>query len=186
MMTGLLQAAEKRQETRAQEQRKVFLNAEALEGDTQTFLNSLVPSLQQVLLKVSSKGSSYVSRSTSETSHFYRGQVIENAKLHLGYFVDTSSYRSWVALNLVWERKARLVFAFHGIGSPFSGSLVCAPFFEFRDSDEYQQAHSTLVPVTDEAFVFFYTETLVRTEERFRAWRDKVITVMLKQLGESL
>lgn len=186
VMSGLMKAAEKSQETREAEQRKVFQHAEALESETLTFLNNLVPSLQQVLIKVSARGSAFGSRSTPDTSHFYRGQIIENANKHLDYFVDTSSYKSWVALNLVWERKARLVFTFHGIGRPFSGSLVCAPFFEFRDSDEDQQAHSTLVPVTDEAFVFFYNEPLPRTQERFRTWRDKVVAVALKQLGESL
>jgi Fic family protein len=186
VMTGLMQAAEKTRETREAEQRKVFQHAEALESETLTFLNNLVPSLQQVLLKVSTRGNAFGSRSTPDTSHFYRGQIIENANNHLDYFVDTSSYKSWVALNLVWERKARLVFAFHGIGRPFTGSLVCAPFFEFRDSDEEQQSHSTLVPVTDEAFVFFYNESIARTQERFRTWRDKVVAVALKQLGESL
>lgn len=186
VMTGLMKAAEKTRETREAEQRKVFKHAEALESETLTFLNNLVPSLQQVLLKVSTRGNAFGSRSTAETSHFYRGQIIENANKHLDYYVDTSSYKSWVALNLVWERKARLVFAFHGIGRPFSGSLVCAPFFEFRDSDEEQQSHSTLVPVTDEAFVFFYNEPLARTKERFCTWRDKVAAVALKQLGESL
>lgn len=186
VMSGLMTAAEKSRETREAEQRKVFQHADTLESETLTFLNNLVPSLQQVLLKVSARGSAFGSRSTPDTSHFYRGQIIENANKHLDYFVDTSSYKSWVALNLVWERKARLVFAFHGIGRPFSGSLVCAPFFEFRDSDEEQQSHSTLVPVTDEAFVFFYNEPLARTQERFRTWRDKVVAVALKQLGESL
>lgn len=186
VMSSLMKFAEKSRETREQEQRKVFSYAEVLEKETFEFLENLVPNLQQVLLKVSSNGSAFCSRSTPETNHFYRGQIIENANKHLDYFVDTSSYKSWVTLNLVWERKARLVFAFHGIGRPFTGSLVCAPFFEFRDNDDDQQAHSTIVPVIDEAFVFFYNEQLAQTKERFGSWRNTVVAVALKQLGESL
>ena len=138
------------------------------------------------LLRVSIRGSAFVSRSSADTSHFYRAQIIENANHHLDYYADTASYRSWLCLNMIWERRARLVFAFHGIGRPFSGSLVCAPFLEFRDSDEDDQVHSTLIPVTDEAFVFFYNESLERTKERFQSWRDKVVAVAIRQLGESL
>jgi Fic family protein len=186
VMAGLMKAADKTRQAREHEQRKVFQHAEALESELVSYLETLVPGLHQVLLHISSRGSAFVNRSNSETSHFYRAQIIENAKHHLDYFADTSSYRSWISLNMVWERRARLVFAFHGIGRPFSGSLVCAPFLEFRDSDEDDQVQLTVIPVTEEAFVFFYNETLSRTRERFRAWRDKVVAVAIRQLGESL
>ncbi|RYD31789.1 MAG: Fic family protein [Verrucomicrobiaceae bacterium] len=186
MMQSLMRTAEKSRESREQDQRRVFQNAEALEEETVAFLETLVGPLRQVLLKISPHGKASVSRSTSETSHFYRAQIIENANRHLDYHADTASYRSWVALNLVWERKASLVFAIHGIGRPFSGSLVCAPFFEFRDDDDEAQVRSTVVPVADEAFVFFHNEPFSSVRERFRIWRDKVMTVALKQLEQSL
>ena len=186
IMGGLMKAAEKSRETRVQEQRRVFEDAKALETDTASYFEGLVPNLQQVMLRVSARGAAFVNRSTPETNHFYRAQIIDNARNHLDYYADTASYRSWVTLNLVWERRARLVFAFHGIGRPFSGSLVCAPFLEFRDNDEDEQIHSTIVPVADEAFVFFFNEPLARIRERFGTWRDKVVAVALKQLAESL
>lgn len=186
VMGSLMKAAEKSRATREQEQRKVFEHAKTLEADTASYFEGLVPSLQQVMLRVSAKGAAFVNRSNSETSHFYRAQIIDNARNHLDYYADTASYRSWVTLSMVWERRVRLVFAFHGIGRPFSGSLVCAPFLEFRDNDEDDQVHSTIVPVTDEAFVFFYNESLARMRERFGVWRDKVVAIALKQLSESL
>lgn len=186
IMAGLIKAADKTRETREKEQRKVFKHAEALESELVSYLETLIPSLQTALLRVSIRGSAFVSRSSTDTSHFYRAQIIENANHHLDYYADTASYRSWLCLNMIWERRARLVFTFHGIGRPFSGSLVCAPFLEFRDSDEDDQVHSTLIPVTDEAFVFFYNESLERTKERFQSWRDKVVAVAIRQLGESL
>lgn len=185
IMSGLMRAAERSRESREQELRTVFTRAQALEADTVTYLESLVPNLQQVMLSVSPRGTAFVRHSNEANSHYYWGQIIENAR-KLDYFVDTSSYRSWVTLNLSWNRRARLVFAFHGIGRPFSGSLVCAPFLEFRDLDEDEQAHSTVMPVTDEGFVFFYNESIEQTKQRFRTWREKVVAVALKQLGESL
>ena len=110
---------------------------------------------------------------------------MENARNHLNYFADTSSYRSWVTLNMSWERRARLVFPFHGIGRPFSGSLVCAPFLEFRDVEENEQTHSTVTPIASEAFVFFYNEDYDNILQRFEKWREKVLTVALKELGET-
>lgn len=185
ILSSLKKTALKSREEREQDQQVVFEHARMLEDRTQSALEALAPELQQVLLTVSSNGSAFVRRSNQGNGHFYWGQIIENARKYLDYFVDTQSYRSWVSLNLVWERKARLVFAFHGIGRPFTGSLVCAPFFEFRDSDD-EQVHSTVVPVTDEAFVFFYNENPQSLQQRFDDWRDKVVAVALKQLEESL
>jgi hypothetical protein len=186
VMGSLLKTAAKTKETREREQRKVFEHSKALEADTEDYLRRLVPSLQEVMLRLSQNASCFVSRSTEETDYFYRAQIIQNARDHLDYFADTSSYRSWVSLNFNWERRARLVFAFHGIGRPFSGSLICAPFFEFRDLDDGEQAHSTIIPVAEEGLIFFYNEPLDRTQERFRAWRDRVVTVALKEFEKSL
>lgn len=185
-LDDLLKVAVRSKEAREREQRAVFDHSRALEGDTAAAFDTLVPDLQQALLQVSSRGAAFVTKSSESNDYYYRGQIIENARNHLDYYADTTSYRSWVTLNMVWERRARLVMAFHGIGRPFSGSLVCAPFFEFRDNDEDDQVHSTIVPVTDEAFVFFYNEKLSVLQERFKIWRDKVVTVALKQLAESL
>ncbi len=87
---------------------------------------------------------------------------------------------------MVWERKARLVFAFHGIGRPFSGSLVCAPFLEFRDADDEGHIDTAVIPVAEEAFVFFYNETAARALERFQPWRERVLTVAIRELSKNL
>ena len=185
IMSGLMKSAQRSREVREQELRKVFDHAATLETDTVANLEILIPDLQQVMWKINSSGKAFVKRSTEATSHYYWGQIIENAR-RLDYFVDNSSYRSWITLNMVWNRRARLVVAFHGIGRPFSGSLICAPFLEFRDLDEDEQAHSIVMPVTDEGFVFFYNEKLAQLKERFTRWLEKVVAVTLKQLGDSL
>jgi len=186
ILDSLKRAANQTRETREQEKKKVFEYSKVLETELKTSLDALLPDLQQVMLRLDNNGAAYVTTVTPTTSHYHLGNVFQNAKEHLKYFADTSSYRSWVALTLSWERRIRLVFHFHGIGRPFSGSLVCAPFLEFRDSDEDDHVQSTTVPVTDEAFVFFYNEPLSAIQERFNSWREKVVTVALKQFGESL
>lgn len=182
---NLARVAAKTKEARQQEQKKVFAYSAAVEQELVAHLETLRPELQQVMLSLDPRGAVFVRRSTEPTNHYYWGQIVENAQ-NLGYFADSSSYRSWVTLNMTWNRRARLVFAFHGIGRPFSGSLICAPFLEFRDLDEEQQSYSSVIPVTDEGFIFFYNEPLEQIKQRFGVWRDKVTTVALKQLGESL
>jgi hypothetical protein len=186
VLGGLLKAADETHEQKQKALRGVFDRAHVLEDDLVKRLESLTPDITTALLRVHKSSTVLVSRSDELTRHYFRSQIIENAKFHLHYFVDTADYRSWVALNMIWQRRARLVFAFHGIGRPFSGSLVCAPFLEFRDTDEGDAVLASLVPVASEAFVFFYNETEARTLERFKPWRERVLTVALKELSQNL
>jgi len=186
VLGGLLDAAHGRQEQKRQALRGVFKHAEALANDVQTRLETIVPDVTAALQRITPNGTAFITRSNENTDHYYRSQIIHNAKYHLRYFADTSDYRAWVCLNMVWERKARLVFAFHGIGRPFSGSLVCAPFLEFRDTDDEGHFDTAIVPAAEEAFVFFYNETEGRALERFRPWRERVLTVALRELSQNL
>ena len=186
VLGGLLDAAKQRQEQKLLVLRRVFKHAEALAEDTIARFEDISPTITTALQRVTHSAAAFVSQSDQHTDHYYRSQIIINAKHHLKYFADTSDYRAWVSLNMIWERKARLVFAFHGIGRPFSGSLVCAPFLEFRDADDEGHVDTAVVPVTDEAFVFFYNETEARVLDRFHPWRERVLTVALSELSKNL
>ncbi len=186
VLGGLLSAASERQEQKLQKLRKVFGHAESLADDVVKRLEAIVPDLTTALLRVSPNGAAFIARSNENTNHYYRSQIVHNAKYHLKYFADTSDYRAWVCLNMVWERRARLVFAFHSIGRPFSGSLVCAPFLEFRDTDDEGHIDTAVIPIAEEAFVFFYNETEARALERFRPWRERVLAVALRELSKNL
>lgn len=83
-------------------------------------------------------------------------------------------------------RRSQLVFAIHGIGRPFNGSLICAPFLEFKDFDEEGQMRVALVPVAEEGFVFFYNEQRDRLLSRFRPWRENVLKVAVRELTQNL
>lgn len=183
---GLLKAADKVAAKKLAELKGVFNLAVELQDDLNSRLLAIAPSIGSALQKVSSNATAFVSRSNQDTDHYFRAQIIENAKFHLHYFVDTAEYRNWVALNMVWSRRARLVFAIHGIGKPFNGSLICAPFLEFRDTDEEQQVRSAFVPVAESGFVFFYNETKGRLLSRFAPWRESVLKIALRELTQGL
>jgi Fic family protein len=185
-LRGLLRAADKVSAEKLASLRGVFDLARDLERDLEERLKGIAPSVVKALQRVEPGSTVFVTRSSEHTDHYFRAQIIENAKQHIGYFADTSEYRSWIALNMRWSRRGQLVFAFHGIGKPFNGSLICAPFLEFRDTDEEGQVRSALVPVTEDGFVFFYNETKERLMSRFRPWREEVLKVMLKELAHNL
>jgi Fic family protein len=183
---GLLKAADKIAADKLKTLRGVFKLAETIQQDLDSRLRAIAVGVTPALQKVANTASAFVSQSTPDTDHYFRAQIIENAKFHLHYYVDTAEYRSWIALNMNWSRRARLVFAIHGIGRPFNGSLICAPFLEFRDTDEEGQVRSAFVPVAETGFVFFYNETKDRLLSRFRPWREDVLKVMLKELTQNL
>lgn len=85
-----------------------------------------------------------------------------------------------------WSRRGQLVFANHGIGRPFNESLICAPFLEFKDTEEEEQMRATLVPLAEEGFVVFYNEDREQLLSRFRPWRESVLKVALKELTQNL
>ena len=186
ILGGLFKAADKIAADKLKLLRTVFDRAVEIETDVVGRLNEIAPDISAALKRVSNNAAANVVVSTTETDHYFRAQIFENAQYHLHYFVDTAEYRSWIALNMNWARRLRLVFAIHGIGRPFNGSLICAPFLEFRDTDEEGQVRSALVPVSEGGFVFFYNEKREALLARFKPWREDVIKVALKELTQSL
>ena len=185
-LDGLLKAADKIAADELASLREVFLFARVIEDDIEDRLKAIKPTVGKALQRVLYGGTAYVTRSDQKTDHYFRAQIVENAKNHIGYFADTSEYRSWVALNMRWSRRGHLVFAIHGIGKPFNGSLICAPFLEFKDTDEDDQIRAALVPVAEEGFVFFYNENEERLRSRLRPWRENVLKVALKEVTQNL
>jgi Fic family protein len=165
---------------------RVFDRAQELEGYLEQRLNAIGPKLKAILQRIDPSSGVQMTRSTAENDYYFKGQIIQNAKEYLNYFADTLEYRSWVSLTLYWKRRAKLVYATHSIGRPFSGSLVCAPFLEFYDKDEEGTERAALVPVTDEPFVFFHTDNKADIQRRFDAWLDASIAVFIKELRANL
>lgn len=166
----------------------VFERSREIESILRERLDAVVSDIQNALLHTG-RANVWVSFSNDSTAYYYRAQIVDNARRYLGYFANRVPYQSWVALNMNWRRRARLVFAVHGIGEVFSGSLICAPFLEFRDTDgegEDRLTSSSLVPVTDEGFVFFHTDTPDRVLARFDVWYENVLEFFLRELTDNL
>ena len=185
-LSGLLKAADKIAADQLASLREVFEFAHAVENSLEDRLNAIIPDVAAALQKVTGGATAFVNRANAQTDHYFRAQIIENAKHHIGYFANTAEYRSWVALNLRWSRRGKLVFAIHGIGKPFNGGLICAPFVEFKDNDEEGQMRATQVPASEEGFVFFYNEDEDKLLTRFRPWREDVLRLALKEITLNL
>lgn len=185
-LNGLLHAADKIAADRLAELREVFDLAHKIEDDIKQRLERIQPNLQFALQKIFDRPTVYVDRSYEATDHYFRSQIIDNARNHIGYFANTREYRSWVALKLQWSRRAQLVFSIHGIGTSFNGSLICAPFLEFKDTDEERQLRAAMVPLTDDGFVFFHGEDPDRLLQRFRPWRENILKIVIKELTQNL
>lgn len=185
-LDGLLKAADRVAEDKLASLREVFDLAHVIEADIDNRLAAIRPDVEGALQRISDDAAAFVTRSGQGTDHYFRSQIVQNAKNNIGYFADTNEYRSWVALNMRWSRRGQLVFAIHGIGKPFNGSLICAPFLEFKDTDEEGQIRTALVPVAEEGFVFFYSEEQDRLLSRFALWRERVIKVALRELTRNL
>lgn len=177
LLSGFQTAVDTKLEERFAQYAVVFEIAEELQADIERRLESLREQIDPIVAKLDKRFHATVRRSNTQTDHYYRSQIIEVAKEHLGYFANTAAYRAWVEFNLFWGRKAKLVFAFHGIGRPFNGSLICAPFLEFRDL-----GRSSLFPVAEEGFVFFYNEKKEKVLDNFRIWREQTVKVALKEI----
>lgn len=184
-LSGLRAAAEAVAADRRKSLGYVFGWAQRLQADLRDQLSEIAPEIRSILTGVAPSNVEVICSDT-HNEHFYRSQIIENAKSHLNYFANTAEYRAWVALGMNWRRRAKLVFAFHGIGRFFNGSLICAPFLEFRDADDDGQLRATLVPVAKEGFLFFHTDTEDLLLKRFRPWREQVLAVALSELSRNL
>lgn len=165
--------------------REVFRLAKILEKNVESRLNEIAVEIKDSLQEIVKTANAYVITSSPENDYYFRSQIIENAKHNIGYFADTSEYRSWIALKMYWLRQSQLVFTIHGIGKPFNGSLICAPFLEFKDIDNEGQ-RATLVPIAEESFIFFYNEDQAKLLARFKIWRENVLKVAIKELTQNL
>ena len=186
VLEGLQTAADRIAADKLAELRGVFDLAHKIERDLVQRLEAIRPDIIRALRRVDHRADAKVHQSNKETDYYFRAQILENAKFHLDYFANMGEYRSWAELGMYWTRRAKLVFAIHGFGKPFNGSLVCAPFLEFLDTDEENQTRISFRPVAEEGFVLFYNEDPDRMLARFTPWRENVLKIAIKELTANL
>lgn len=163
-------------------------HAKIIEEDLKDRLEGLALDIKEIYKEIhpGSEVAVYARQSDEKTNHYFRSQIIENAKNHFEYYADTSGYCSWISLQMYWSRRARLVFPIHGIGKRFSGGLICAPFLEFKDIEEKGEPRVSLVPVSEDGFIFFQNEKTEQLKSRFDKWREEVLEVFILELSQNL
>ena len=167
--------------------RKLLSHAIGIEAELKSQLSVLVPKISDVLEKIHPDPTVYISESDENTDHYYRYQIIENAK-RWEYYANTDTYRFWIDLRMYWTRRARLVFYIHGIGKHMNHeALVCSPFLDFKEIDkDNEDLWHDLIPVADDGFVFFKSEQPEQLKRRFSVWLDQVLSTFLIELSQNL
>ncbi len=186
VLSGLTAAAEKTRDTVRDSHKSVVEIALKISEELQDWLERYCGDIKGALQKISTQSEVRVNSSSEHSDYYFRSQIIENARNQYRYFANLREFRHWISLDLYWRRSAKLVFAIHGVGQEFNGTLICAPFMEFRDSDEDGQRHSGPVPLIEDAFLFFHNETLEDTRIRFHPWRESVFNAAMHELTGNL
>lgn len=179
----LMQAAEERKNTL---QQRILSHANTIEQDLKCRLNNLCPSVKKALSKIHPSPNVYVQHSDEKTDHYFHNQIIDNAKNHFGYYANTSTYRSWISLQMYWQRSGRLVFTIHGIGRKFNGELICSPFLEFKDEEKDDGPKASMISVSEDGFIFFQNEQKEKLRIRFKKWMEDVLEVFILELSRNL
>jgi hypothetical protein len=129
VLAGLSRAAEHVGKPQVSLADNVQEHAGTLQIDTISYLSRIEPNILNALQRVTPLAGVSIHRSDSNTDGRFLSQIAENAKNRYGYIPDVSSYRAWISLDMVWRRRARLVFTFHAIGLPgvsLNATLCCA------------------------------------------------------------
>ena len=186
VLSGLTDAAQKAADTGKRQYASVKETAMQVSRELCEWLDSYSGDIKGALQRVSPDGNVVAKEADVNTDHYFRSQIVENARNRLNYFANMGEFRHWVSLNMYWRRHAKLVFAIHGIGREFNGTLICAPFLEFRDRDEEDVQHSSVVPLAEEGFLFFHNEPVETARRRFQPWRDAVFSAAMRELTGNL
>jgi Fic family protein len=167
---------------------RIESHAKIIEEDLKERLKGLALDIKEILEETptGSDVTVHARQSDEKTDYYFRSQIIDNAKSHFEYYADTSRYRSWISLQMYWSRRARLVFPIHGIGKRLGGGLICAPFLEFTDFGEEGEPRVSLVPVSEDGFIFFQNEKPEQLKDRFDKWREEVLEVFILELSQNL
>ncbi|MGH9426927.1 MAG: Fic family protein, partial [Terriglobia bacterium] len=106
----------RRHERVRQEQAKAFELAGQLETVAEERMRALGLDLRNKLQEVDQRYSALAERSNEGNAFWFKKQVVDLAK-QLGYYADTRTYRSWVRLKIIEDRRTEIVIAIHSLGS---------------------------------------------------------------------
>lgn len=119
-----------------------------------------------------------------ENNYWFKHQIVAVAQ-QLDYFADTRTYRGWCSLRIFDEAQTDLVFAFHALGTNFSGVMAVSAFLQSRSAqagaDEMGPADSAgaPIPIAHSVFQFSYLEKVQKVDDRFKHWMKDALVIGL-------
>ena len=114
-------------------------------------------------------------RSNEENDFWFKKQIVDLAR-QLGYYADTRTYRSWVRLKIIEDRRTEIVLSFHSLGSTFVGVMAVSAFLEHRDrTEDGETALDGPYRLCGEVFQFSHLEEGQVVIQRFSEWLDEVL-----------
>ncbi len=175
-----------RQRGKEEELAAVLDVAQQLSDFAHSRLQRVQDQISEALVSIDPHYQAYVERSTEDTSHWFRQQIIEAAR-QLDYYADTRSHRSWNRLKIREERQTEIVVAFHGMGRGVVGIVAASAFLEFRDRNEngttdVEGPH----PLCEEVFQFSIGEEPHEVRDRFEQWLERLLLVGLAEWRQQL
>ena len=120
----------------------------------------------------------------TENDFWFKHQIVAVAQA-LDYFADTRTYRGWCLLRIADEAQTDLVFAFHALGTHFTGLMAVSAFLQSRSksisSDDVGSVESSgiAMPIVSTVFQFSHLEDASNIEDRFRHWLKDALVVGL-------
>jgi hypothetical protein len=103
------------------------------------------------------------------------GYQIDQYAKELGYFANLQDYCAWCRLVVSAGARVEILFAFHGIGREFNGTLVCSAMAYRKLKTEQTDETADLRPLSWEPFYFAYGEPLSQINDRFSRWIDRAL-----------
>ncbi len=165
----------RRRERVRQIQEKAFELAGHLEAVAEEEVRTVGVDLHDKLQHIDQHYFALADRSNEENDFWFKKQIVDMAK-QLGYYADTRTYRSWVRLKIIEDRRTEIVISFHSLGSAFVGVMAVSAFLEHRDRNEDgETAMDGPYRLCGEVFQFSHLESGEIVTERFNEWLKEVL-----------
>ena len=165
----------RKRERAMQVQATAFELAGQLESVAENTMRAVGDDLREKLQNIDEHYFALAERSSEENDFWFKKQIVDLAK-QLGYYADTRTYRSWVRLKIIEDRRTEIVLSFHSLGFAFVGVMAISAFLEHRDkSEDGETAMDGPYRLCAEVFQFSHLESPELVTERFIAWLRHVL-----------
>ncbi len=116
--------------------------------------------------------SASVQNSSEETAHYFKAQIIEQAK-QSGYWADLRNPWEWVRVQLIDGGVTDVVVVLHFVGNPSPGVATAIAFVAHR-ADKAERAFEDIAPLDIEPLALYPDENAAPQAERFDQWLSEV------------